>query len=337
MRHPFLAALTLALTATIAARAQTPGAETRDQREARLLAAAKTEGEVVVYSTAPPEDNKALTDAFEAKYGVPVKLWRGKSEDILQRAMSEANAGARLVDALVNTGVGLETMHREKLLAHLSSPWSQNLIPEAVPAHGEWIGFYLAPMVQFANINLLRQSELPKSWEDLANPRWKDRLGIESADSDWLQAVIENMGREKGLAIFRDIAKNRVSVRRGHSLLANLVIAGEVPFALTVYQFTTQQVKDSGAPVDWYSIGPAFSPQVGVGLVTQPLHPNAAQLFADFLTGPAQDVLAARSFVASRADIVAKAGFEIKVQDAPAAIDGATEWEGVFKNLFGVR
>lgn len=318
-------------------RAQSPTAETIEQREARLLAAAKAEGEVTVYSTAPPEDNQALVDAFEARTHIHVNLWRGKSEDILQRTLAEATAGVRTVDALINTGVGLETMHREGLLPKISSRWTQTLIPEAAPAHGEWIGFYLAPMVQFANTGVIRKADLPKSWDDLADPKWKGKLGIESADSDWLQAVIENMGRDKGLAAFREIAKNHVSVRRGHSLLANLVVAGEVPFALTAYQFTTQQIKDSGAPVEWYSIGPAFTPQVAVALLKQPPHPNAAQVFADFLLGPAQDVLAKRSFVASRKDVFAKAGFEIKVQDAPAAIDGQTEWEGIYKSLFSTR
>lgn len=336
MRLAFVIAAPLILLASLA-HAQAPMGETAQQREARLTAAAKTEGEVTVYSTAPPEDNKALTDAFEARTHIHVNLWRGKSEDILQRALAEASAGVRTVDALINTGVGLETMHREGLLPKLDSPFTSTLIPEAAPAHNEWIGFYLAPMVQFANTGLVRKADMPKTWEDLANPKWKDKLGIESADSDWLQAVIENMGREKGLAIFREIAKNRVSVRRGHSLLANLVVAGEVPFALTVYQFTTQQVKESGAPVDWYTIGPAFTPQVGVALLKQPPHPNAAQLFADFLLGPAQEVLAKRSFVAARKDLFAKAGFEIKVQDAPAAIDGQAEWEGIYKSLFQSR
>jgi iron(III) transport system substrate-binding protein len=336
MRIGFIGLALLLQLGPVAAPAQS--AETTAQREARLLPLAKAEGEVAVYSTAPPEDNKAITDAFEARYGVPVKLWRGKSEDILQRTLQEASAGQRLVDALVNTGEGLESTQREGLLQKIESPWRDTLIPEASPAHGEWIGFYLAPMVQFYNTNLVRKSELPKAWADLADPKWKGKLGVESADSDWLQQVVDTLGREKGLAIFADIAKNRVSVRRGHSLLANLVTAGEVPFALTAYQFTTEQIRASGAPVDWYTIGPAISPQVGVGLAKQPPHPNAAALFADFVAGPGQDVLAKRAFVASRKDIFAKAGFPMKVEDAATAaavVDGEAEWDATFKRLFG--
>ncbi len=336
MRNGIAGLALLIAGVTSPALAQAP--ETTAQREARLLAAAKTEGEVVAYSTAPPEDNKAITDAFEARYHIPVKLWRGKSEDILQRAVTEAQAGQHLVDALLNTGEGLEATHRENLLQKLDSPWKATLIPEASPAHGEWVGFYLASMVQFYNTNLVRKADLPKKWEDLADPKWKGKLGVESADSDWLQQVVATLGREKGLAVFADIAKNRVSVRRGHSLLANLVTAGEVPFALSVYQFTTEQVRASGAPADWYTIGPSISPQVGVGLVKQPLHPNAAALFADFVMGPGQDVLDKRAFVATRKDIFAKATFPIKVEtadDAAAVIDGQTEWDATFKRLFG--
>lgn len=336
-RSIVMAIACLCLSAPGSGRAQTQD-ETPAQREARLLAAAKGEGELLVYSTAPPEDNKALTDAFEARYGIPVKLWRGSSEDILQRALAEAAAGRRLVDALINTGVGLETMHRESLLQRFDSPLKADLIPEAVLAHGEWTGFYLAPVVQFANLNAIRKADLPKSFDDLANPRWKDKLAVEAADSDWFQAVVENIGRDRGLALFHDIAsRNRVSVRRGHSLIANLVTAGEVPLALTVYQFTAQQMKARGAPVEWFTLGPSMAAQVGVGIVRDALHPAAAALFHDFLIGHAQDLLSQRDFVASRKDIFAKASFPMKVQDAAATIDGAGEWEALFKKTFNAR
>ncbi len=308
------------------------------ERGGRLLEAAKLEGEVVAYSTAPPEDNKALTEAFTARYGVPVKLWRSSSEDILLRAMAEAKAGRPQADVFINTGLGLEPMYREKLLQPIVSPYTSRLLPEAYPAHHEWVGFYLAPLVQLYNTNLVKAADLPKTYDDLLDPRWKDKLAIEAADFDWFQAVVEKIGRERGLALFREIvAKNRISVRKGHSLLANLVIAGEIPLALTVYQFTAEQLRASGAPVNWFVIPPAMAIQVGIGIGREAKHPNAAALLYDFLINEAQDLLQKRNFVATRKDIAAKAAFPIQVQDAVRVLDGAREWEELYRRTFNFR
>ena len=325
-------ALALTLVRGLAFAQQPAGADEK------LVAAAKAEGEVVVYSTAPPEDNKALASAFEARYGVPVKIWRASSEDILQRAMAEANAGRPQADAFINTGLGLEPMSREKLLRAIDSPLTARLIPEASPAHREWTGFYLAIMVQLYNTNLVKKADLPKSWDDLLDSRWAGKLAIEAADSDWFQAVVENIGKDKGLALFRDIAaKNRVSVRKGHSLLANLVVAGEIPLALTTYDFTAAQLRRSGAPVDFFAIAPAMAVQVASAVAREPKHPAAAMLFHDFLLGEAQDILARREFITTRRDVVAKAPFPIQIQDAPRVLDGMREWEELYRKTFVAR
>ena len=62
------------------------------------------------------------------------------------------------------------------------------------------------------------------------------------------------------MQLFRDIvAANGISVRKGHNLLTNLVAAGEVPLALTVYGFLAEQAKRKGAPLDWFVIPPAVA------------------------------------------------------------------------------
>jgi iron(III) transport system substrate-binding protein len=323
---------------SVGALAQQPAARAGDPAHDRLVQDAKKEGEVVVYSTAPPSDNKAIVDGFEALYHIPVKLWRSSSEEILQRAIAEAGAGRTQVDAVINTGVGLEAMHREKLLQPIETSASAGLLPEAIPAHHEWVGVYLAPMVQLYNTQKIRKEDLPKTWDDLLAPRWKDKLAIEAADYDWFQAVVENLGRDRGLALFRKmVAQNKVSVRKGHSLLANLVVAGEVPLALTVYQFTADQLHASGAPVASFVIPPAMTIQVGVGLSKAPVHPHAAMLFRDYLIHEAQDMLAKRDFVPARATLAAHVPFQMKVQDAASVLDHSREWENLYRQIFVMR
>src|SRR5215211_9327198 len=85
-------------------------------REARLLAEAKKQGEVVVYTSLNLKDSVPITEAFEKKTGVKVQLWRASSEKVLQRAVTEARAGRFACYVLETNGPEMEAMYRERLL-----------------------------------------------------------------------------------------------------------------------------------------------------------------------------------------------------------------------------
>jgi len=85
---------------------------------------------------------------------------------------------------------------------------------------------------------LVKQADLPASYADLLDPRWKGKLGIEASDEDWFAEWCGTSGRKRPQAVSRAGAKNGLSVRRGHSLLAQMVPRAKWPFALTVYNFT---------------------------------------------------------------------------------------------------
>src|SRR5262245_4661078 len=102
---PLLALLALAWSAPALGEAGgTPRTEVPDQADAdrlqKLIAGARKEGAVTVYSSAASEDLAALVAAFEKKYGVKVRLWRASSENILQRAVTEARGGRFDADVL---------------------------------------------------------------------------------------------------------------------------------------------------------------------------------------------------------------------------------------------
>src|SRR2546421_11158281 len=82
----------LAALATAAA-AQHPATYEGADREARLVAGAKKEGELVMYTSGQADDFNVLAKAFEQKYGVKMTMWRAGSEKVLQRAVTEARGG----------------------------------------------------------------------------------------------------------------------------------------------------------------------------------------------------------------------------------------------------
>src|SRR5439155_4283978 len=142
--------------------------------------------------------------------------------------------------------------------------------------------------------------------------------GIEASDEDWFAAVLAGLGEEEGLRLFRRIvAENGVSVRKGHTLLANLVASGEIALALTVYDFSAEQLKRKGAPLDWFVIAPAIARANGLALARRAPHPHAALLYYDYMVSDeAQRILQERGFMpASRRRDGPLAGERLEIVD----------------------
>jgi iron(III) transport system substrate-binding protein len=145
------------------------------------------------------------------------------------------------------------------------------------------------------------------------------------------------LGEAEGLRLFRDlVATNGVSVRRGHTLLANLVASGEVPLALTVYNFTAEQLKRKGAPLDWFVIPPAVARANGVALARRAPHPYAALLYYDFMISQeGQLILEERGFLpARRAMQGALAGLPLRMVDPALMLDQAEKWTRLYESTF---
>ncbi len=266
-------------------------------RSARILAGAKKEGVVNIYTSETADDLAALTAAFQSKYGVRVNVWRGSAENILQRAVVEARGGRFDVDAIETGATTMESLQREQLLQQVSSPAFADLKPEAIRPHHEWVGTRYNVFVVAYNTDVVNRADLPKSYDDLTQPKWKGKLGIEVESRDWFGTLITTLGGDRGLALFRKIvATNGISARKGHTLLVNLVISGEVPLAISTYLYKVAQLKSRGAPIDWVAISPVVARFEGVGVASRAPHPHAAMLYLDFMLTDAQAILAKRHF-----------------------------------------
>src|ERR671938_440061 len=170
-------------------------------RVQRLVAGAKKEGQVVLYSTMTVQDGRALGAAFEKKYGVKLVHWRGSAEKIVQRALAETKAGHDGADVFETSSHRMEALRREQLLEDFYTPAFAELSPAAfAKGHRQWVAARFAFFVLGYNTRLVKASELPATYDDLLQPRWSGRLAIESTDVLWFAELVKSMGEEKGLA-----------------------------------------------------------------------------------------------------------------------------------------
>jgi len=305
-------------------------------REARLAAGAKREGTLVFYTTFPPEYANQLIEPFEKRYGIKVNYWRARSEIILQRALAEGRAGGASADVITTISPQLEVLRREGLLQEVRSPYQKDHAAFAIPAHREWVATLQHVFVHAYNTNLVRRDELPRSFRDLLDPKWKGKLAIEGDDHEWLSCVIADMGEAQGIAFWRElVATNGISVRSGHPLLTNLVASGEVPLALTVYQYSVEQAKKKGSPIDWFVIEPAVSITNGIAVPKRAAHSHAALLFYDHIIGPeGQRILARIGYVptSTRVESPVK-GVKLKLLDEAKLLDEQERSRRLFEQL----
>jgi len=230
-------------------------------------------------------------------------------------------------------------LHREGLLAPVRSPYQDRLIPEAVAPHREWAGPRVYIFVQAYNTQKVRRDELPKTFEDLLDPRWKGRLGIEAKEQEWFFTLVHAMGEERGLRFFHElVAKNGLSVRSGNALLDNMVVAGEVPLAVTMYSYLAEQSKRAGAPIDWIALKPTIAYTDGVGIMKRAPHPNAALLFYEFVLSDGQQLLAGLNHViSSRKNEAYIRSFQPTFIDVNAVLADYDRWTKVFEDTIYAR
>ena len=302
----------------------------------RITAAAKKEGTLTLYTTIAEKDLPALIKPFESRYGIKVVVWRAGTDKVLQRTLAEAAAGRHEVDVVHFGSPEMEALSREKVLQPVATPAYRHLQPGSVPAHREWAATLLSVWVQAYNTNLIKKEDLPKTYEDLLDPKWKGKLGIEVKNQDWFASVVElTGGGDKGLKFFRDlVARNGISPRTGHTLLTNMVVSGEVPMALTVYNYMPEQAKKKGAPIDWFALEPAVARSNAIGVARRAPRPAAALLFHEYMLTEAQQYMAAIDYVPSSTQVASPLkGVRILITNPIRSLDEAEKWTQLFDDM----
>src|SRR5438105_5626495 len=235
------------------------------QTAAGVAERAKREGSLTLYTSLAPTESQPLAEAFEKKYGVKVTLWRGLSEEVVQRTITEAKGRRYSVDVIETNGPEMEMISRETLLG---APWSPDRLNLFV------VGY---------NTAKVKRAEIPARYEGFTDPRWKGRIALEATDSEWMATLIKTTPDNKGMELMRKLAALQPTLRKGHVLLASLVAAGDVQVGLAMYNSNIETLKRKGAPIDYVPVQPVVARPQGIGVARNAPHPNAARLFEEYV------------------------------------------------------
>jgi iron(III) transport system substrate-binding protein len=304
--------------------------------DAAWVARAKKEGAVTLYTSMQLVDSRPLTEAFEKKYGIKVSLWRASGEKVAERVLTESRGGRFDVDVIETDGAQVEILYREKQLAPLRVPSMADVPQEILQPHGYYAPTRLTLYVMSYNTNLVKPDEVPKTYADLLKPRWNGRLALESDDVPWFASVVKSMGETQGVAYYRKLAAMKPSMRKGHTLMAEMVAAGEIEIAVDTHVQGIARLKEKGAPIEWKPLQPAFGQPSSVGVAARAPHPDAAKLLAEFiLSREGQEIIKSRNRVpVSRAVDSPLNKFQYRLIDPAIALDEWDKWSALWSATF---
>src|SRR5436853_438524 len=215
---------------------------------------------------------------------IKAEFYRGSGNQLVVRTMLEHKL--RKLDADV-ISVGTENvmaLKRAGIWARYHSPEAQFYPP---PQHDRE-GYFHADSLGLATIaynhQLVKKEEAPKGYNDLLDPKWKGSLTIDLEPERALLAWLEAWGEAKTRDFVQKLLANGASVRRGHTLQAQLLCAGEFKVAVEIYPDAILRMKQKGCPATIVFPNPTPALAGGnYGINVNAPHPHAAALFVDFV------------------------------------------------------
>lgn len=280
------AVLTLGAAQAIA-QADNPAMYRGPDRAEKILEGAKKEGQVTVYSSMIVDQAlRPLVDGFQAKYPfMKPQYVRDDPPQQLQKIMAEHRAGRMVADVLESTG--LEVPVRA---ANINQPfWSPEI--EAYPKdridpENMWAPTRSSYLGACYNTNLVKPGDLPKSYEDFLDPKWKGKIAWSSTVIGamlFITGVRNFMGEEKAYAYLKKLATQDVApIASANRVVVDRVMAGEYALCLDAFLHHPIISARKGAPVAPLPLEPVLTVVSSVMLPRAQPHPYAAMLFIDY-------------------------------------------------------
>jgi iron(III) transport system substrate-binding protein len=308
-----------------------------------LLQAAKAEGTLTVYSSMNEQEGLPLWKKFEEATGIKTEYVRANDNALMARTAIERRAQQRSWDVVVSTVVS--RLPQDYLLA-FDPPQAKEIKTQARDPNRRWYGVYANYNTPSYNTKMVKQADLPKSWEEFAAKKeWKGKVAIDVTDAHWLYAMYNHFGEEKAKKLVSDLVAGLNPVLTdGHLALARSVGAGEYMATLNNYASLTSNVKLAGGDVDYWVLDPValFYGQVGVNTLAP--HPNAAKLAANYLLSKeGQEMLPKAGRLPVRSDVTPNPpdsftrleGHKIILVQFPG--EEEKKWMKLFQDLFKPR
>ncbi len=290
-----------------------------------VVAAARKEGTLLVYSALTPKVGDVIRSALKEKYNINVELVSGTGTELAVKIKSERNAGLYLADvgflgpttfvtALKPSGI-TEPLEPLLVLPEVKGPenWRGGKLPFLDKEEMAMVVVLTATPQYVRNTDLVKDGEI-KTIFDLLDPKWKEKIvmgdpSIPGGASNWFAwTILEVLGKEKGPQFMKDLAAQKPLVTRDERLAVEWIARGKYPIGISPGVQSVSQFIHLGSPIEYMDIETTRKTSSGSGLINvfkNAPHPNAAKLFLNWvLSKEGSSVFApASEFPSTRVDV----------------------------------
>ncbi|HEY2987183.1 MAG TPA: ABC transporter substrate-binding protein [Candidatus Binatia bacterium] len=276
-----------------------------EKRRQVLIDGAKKERELMLYSTLTQAS--VIDAALEKAYPfLNVQVWReGRGSGVADRALAEARSGRLLGDVTIGANSGLFPMLKGGILARYRSGEAAHFEKDYIDPDRYWSTAFFFEWVFVYNPTLADKSKAPETYMNLLDPYWKGKIVADPLPNSFIKGALRVYGEKKAAELFKRLVEEQhLNFRRGRTLQAQLIAAGEFPAAIEISVTHPKQMKAKGAPIDYHYIYPTPVTLAPVSIFKAAPHPHAAALAVDFiLSKEGQKLIASLGYSVARRDV----------------------------------
>jgi iron(III) transport system substrate-binding protein len=316
------------------------GKLTPAERQKKLTAGAKQEGEVMLYSSSGLEEVRAVTKQFAGKYPfINTRHMRKGGSQLFNVAQLEFKGNKNIVDVYWagHSTLGPMMKDSKQMLARYLSPERAAIPEEYKDKEGFWTATRISVAIFAYHSQKVPKDKVPRVFTDLLDPFWKGKLAVDTNPGRFTAIVVERMGWDKAKDYHQKLGQQDLKVHRGRTARMQLILAGEILGSLDINADNIVEMQLQGAPLEYTMMDPTLLSLTSVAMPHQSPHPHAATLLYDFIISKeGQELLAKEKNVPVREDVEifdktlaqrmkkARAG-KIFVVDSPDTYDPAAE------------
>jgi len=281
-------------------------ARPRSVLDMELVEGAKKEQKLVLYITIDLPQTIQVVHHFVQKYSfLDLELHPLETETLVTRIQDEARSGMSTWDVVLGGGGLFQPLMEANLVASYHSPQREAVSEALNDSEGFWSGYYINPYVLSYSTTLVKEAEIPKSYDELLEPRWKgNRIAIDSTAHGLLRGLTLVWGEDKAVAYLKRLADQQPVMARASITAVDSMHTGNVAMVIARAPVIQGYKKKLQSPIDWVFLEPIVAQIDAVMLSSRSPHPNGARLFVDFvLSKEGQSALAGIQQIPVRRDM----------------------------------
>ncbi len=271
------------------------------------IAAAKKEGKVIWYTSTPIETAQKISELFERETGIKVEMFRSGGSAIVRRFLQEQQAGRIAADVMTTSDpAATAAMARKGSFVAFKPKNFEKIVEEGREKDGQFIAQRLNLMTIYARADKVAAADLPKTWGDLLDAKYKGKLVMTDPSFTALQlTVVGMMAKNVGWSFYEGLRKNDIMIVQGNQQVSDNIKRGERLVAVGALDSYAADDRRAGhsivtiLPTDGTFVIPAPTAVIKGGP-----NPNAGKLLAEFMIGDAvQSLFPADGGYAARKDM----------------------------------